>query len=358
MAKAKPKTFYTYRDLVNMIRLNEGERPFYIYGKDIYIAERLITNLYVQQLNESFLDFNFKKVDAKKMSVASLIDECNVLPVFDNKKCIFVYDSPIFSKNKSYEKQAKELIAYLEEIPDYLMLVFFSEENATWSNSAFGFFMKNNAALDLSNAHSRLMAEWLRAGAKSISLDISSQNVDYLIEYCGHHANTPEVNARMLYTELVKLADYCDDKEVTQDAIQRICTPYGNESLEEMLCSLNEKKVSEVLYLSDMLMKNNVYPTVLLSALSNNFMVMLFYKELAKEKNVTVWDMLSEVKKSDMLRYTHKERLENIMNQSKNYSRVKIYETLVACAKYDDDVKSGKVDAKAGFLQLLCHICA
>lgn len=356
MAKAKPKIFYSYRDLVNNLRAGEGNIPFYIYGKDSYIAERLITNLYTQQLNENFLSFNLKKLDAKKMSAENLIDECNVLPVFDTKKCLLIYDSPIFSKNKSYEKQAKELIAYLEEMPEYLLLAFFSEENAAWSNTAFSYFLKKNAALDFGTAPERLMGEWLGAGAKSIALSISQQNADYLMRYCGYDAAGEEVNARMLYTELMKLSSYCDGREVTKEDIRSICTPYGNESLDEMLNGLNEKKLSEALSLSVSLMKNNIYPTVLLNAVANNFLTMLLYKEHEKNKRMAVWDMLSVIKQIDMLRYARKERVENIMRHSKNFTREKICDIIVAAAKYDDEVKSGKIDAKAGFEQLLCHI--
>jgi len=356
MAKAKPKNFYSYRDLVDTVRFSGAKRPFYIYGKDMYIAERLITNLYTRQLNESFLDFNFRKLDAKKMSVDSIIDECNVLPVFDDKKCVFVYDSPIFSKNKSYEKQAKELIAYLDELPDYLMLVFFSEESAVWSSVAFSYFTKKDAALDFSNVSGRLMNEWLMAGAKSLSLEISAQNMNYLVRHCGHDTGTQEVNARMLYTELTKLSSYCAGREVRQEDIKTICTSYANESMEEMLFRLSEKKLSEALYLSDALMKNNVYPTVILSAVSNHFMVMLFYKTYYEKSGVTVWEMLSEVKKTDMLRYVPKERLEKIMHQSGRFQTEEIREMIVACARYDEAVKSGKTDAKTGLMQLLCYI--
>lgn len=86
-------------------------------------------------------------------------------------RCLMIKNASLFMtarffQNKSYEKQAKELIAYLDELPDYLMLVFFSEESAVWSGVAFSYFTKKDAALDFSNVSGRLMNEWLMAGAK------------------------------------------------------------------------------------------------------------------------------------------------------------------------------------------------
>ncbi len=69
----------------------------YLRKRHVYCGTTDYKFIYSTAQRELF-GFQLQKLDAKKMSVDGIIDECNVLPVFDDKKCVFVYDSPIFQK--------------------------------------------------------------------------------------------------------------------------------------------------------------------------------------------------------------------------------------------------------------------
>lgn len=357
MSKTK-KDPKTYRN-INEISKDIFKQALYLYGKDIFIANDIIDDVINKNFNASVKELNIKVIDGKKAKIEDIADEMNALPVFDKYKLIIVKNSVLFEKNsKTDASKVKELIKLLDEKPDYLLIVFISYDMPFYYNGLFDYFKENNAAYEFDGCDIKddFMKKWLIRKASDIDFKLDLQSANFFLSYVGYYDK--DVNAEILYNELNKLSCYCADKKTadTQD-IKKICTSYMPESIDVLINELNNKNLSKASVAYEQLINSNTYPTVILSSIVFNFNIMLLYKQYSKAERLNAWDVLARIKKMNSIKYARHENVDNALKSCGNFSERKIKSIIYTCAKYDNGVKSGIIDARTGFERILYFIC-
>lgn len=355
--KKNPKTYKN----IDEISKDIFKKALYLYGKDIYVANSLIDNIINQNFNAELKELNVKKIDGKKAKAEDIIDEINALPVFDRYKLIIVKNSALFEKNnKSETSKTNELIKLLKEKPDYLLIIFVSQDLPYWSNSLFEYFKDNETAYELDGCDIKdeFIKKWLISKASDIDFKLDMKSAQSFLSYIGYYDGGTDVNAEVLYNELNKLSCFCADKKTAdEDDIKKICTSYMPESIDILINAVNNKNLSQASVAFEQLIKNNIYPTVILSAVVSNFNIMLLYKQYSKSVKLNAWDILAKIKKMNSIKYARYENVDNILKSSGNFSEKKIKSIIYTCAKYDNGVKSGIIEADIGFERILYFIC-
>ncbi len=355
------KRVYSYRDLEKTDKLLY-EKALYIYGKDNFIAEQRIKNQCGASMNMDLKELNMKTIDGRKAKPEDIINEINTPPVFDKYKLITVKNSALFEKNaKSDNKQIQLLIDALQEKYEDILFVFLSDDMPYWSNALFGYFKETNTAFELNGCDEKTsyMKNWIRKQAKDSGINLSEQCAGFMLDYVGYYEEGNKVNARMLSMELSKLYSYCLGKhDIETDDIKKICSAYFAESIDILINALNRKDLLPAMRAYEQLIKNNIYPTVILTAIVSNFNMMLLYKQYSKNTNLNAWDMLSKVRKLKSIKYARLTGIQNIIQHQSMFYEIKIKSILFVCAKYDNAVKSGTLEAKLGLERIIYFICS
>jgi DNA polymerase-3 subunit delta len=360
MAKLNKKS-YSYEDLE---KINQFifKKVLYIYGKDNYIAEQSIKIICNECMNRSLKELNMKTIDGRKAKLEDIINEINTPPVFDRYKLIIVKNSVLFGKNaKSDTKQIQKFISVLEEKYEDILLVFLSDDVPYWSNKLFEYFKEANAAFELNGCdeQSNYMKNWLYKQARDSDMNLSDECAAFMLAYVGYYEEASEVNARMLIMELAKLSGYCLGKNsIDKEDIKNICSAYFAESIDVFIGDLNNKDLILAMRTYEQLMENNIYPTVILAAIVSNFNMMLLYKQYSKNMKLNAWDMLSRVKKLKSIRYARLTGIQNVIRHQSKFGEKKLKSILLVCAKYDNAVKSGALEAKIGLERIIYFICS
>ncbi len=373
--KKNPKTYKNIDEIAKDI----FKKALYLYGKDIFIVNDIIDDIINKNFNASVRELNVKTIDGKKAKAEDIADEMNALPVFDKYKLLIVKNSILFEKsnkpdalkekddksNTSKEKGAKtetskvnELIKLLKEKPDYLLIVFISLEMPFYYNVLSNYFKENDAAYELDGCDIKdeFIKKWIISKASEIDFNLDMQSANFFLSHIGYYDK--DVNAEILYNELNKLSCYCADKKTADnDDIKKVCTSYIPESIDILINAVNNKNLSQACIAFEHLTNNNTYPTVILSSIVTNFNIMLLYKQYSKSAKLNAWDMLAKIKKMNSIKYARYENVDNILKSSSNFSERKIKSIIYTCAKYDNGVKSGIIDARTGFERILYFIC-
>ena len=92
-----------------------------MYGDEAYLKQQYKHNL-VKALNPDGDTMNFSRFEGKGIEVRELIDLCETMPFFADRRVVLIEDSGFF-KNK-----CDELAEYMKELPDYAVLVFAESE--------------------------------------------------------------------------------------------------------------------------------------------------------------------------------------------------------------------------------------
>ena len=95
------------------IKSGNFKQAYLLYGDEAYLKQQYKHNL-VKALNPDDDTMNFSHYEGKGVDVKQLIDLCETMPFFAERRVILLEDTGFF-KNKS-----EELADYMKELPDYL----------------------------------------------------------------------------------------------------------------------------------------------------------------------------------------------------------------------------------------------
>ena len=97
-------------------------KPAYLlYGEEKYLIRQYRDRL-VQALVPDADTMNFARYTGKDVNIPEVIDLCETIPFFADRRVILLEDTGFF-KNK-----CDELADYMKELPEYLVLLFTEEQ--------------------------------------------------------------------------------------------------------------------------------------------------------------------------------------------------------------------------------------
>ena len=99
------------------IKSGNFKQAYLLYGEEAYLKQQYKHKL-VQALNPDGDTMNFSHYEGKGIDVKQLIDLCETMPFFADRRVVLLEDTGFF-KNKS-----EELADYMKELPDYLCMVY------------------------------------------------------------------------------------------------------------------------------------------------------------------------------------------------------------------------------------------
>ena len=103
--------------------LKEGTvRCAYIfYGEESYLREYYLGALRKALVPAGFEEFNYHRLEGKDLTVQTLVEAAEAMPMMTERTLIVVTDFDLF---KLGEEQREKLIALLEDVPPYCCLAF------------------------------------------------------------------------------------------------------------------------------------------------------------------------------------------------------------------------------------------
>ena len=109
------------KNLQEDIKTGNFKNAYLLFGEEAYLKIQYKEKL-IHALNPDDDTMNFSKYEGKGIEARELIDLCETMPFFADRRVVLVENSGFF-KNK-----CDELADYMKELPDYLRMVFVEEE--------------------------------------------------------------------------------------------------------------------------------------------------------------------------------------------------------------------------------------
>lgn len=103
------------------IKTGNFRQAYLLYGEETYLKQQYKQNL-AKALNPDGDTMNFSHYEGKGIDVKQLIDLCETMQFFADRRVILLEDTGFF-KNK-----CDELADYMKELPEYLCLIFAESE--------------------------------------------------------------------------------------------------------------------------------------------------------------------------------------------------------------------------------------
>ena len=254
---------YQARDQLQKAEISEQKMAM------LYLKQQYKHKL-VQALNPEDDTMNFNHYEGRNIDVKELIDLCETMPFFADRRVILLEDTGFF-KNK-----CDELADYMKELPDYLCLIFVENEvdkrnrmyKAVKAAGRIGEFVQQDE---------KTLMRWAAGLLKKEGKMITQRDMELLLTMTG-------VDMGNLRMELEKIISYTGDRDVvTGEDIQQVCTTQTQNKIFDMVRAVTEKNQKRALDLYYDLLTLKEPPMRILFLLAKQFRQLLLVKEYAEE---------------------------------------------------------------------------
>ena len=218
-AKKAPKTNEAYQKFKADLSAGAVGCAYIFYGEESYLREYYLEELRKKLVPVGFEEFNYHRLEGKDLTVQTLTEMAEAMPMLSERTLIVVTDFDIF---KLGEEQREKLIGLLEDIPPYCCLVFVYDTVAYKPNKTMKKLCKaigdHVQAVEFRAQDSSDLVAWIVRRFRALDKEIDRQTAEYLIFTCGGLMTG-------LVPEIQKIGAYAKGKAITQKDIDDVADP-------------------------------------------------------------------------------------------------------------------------------------
>lgn len=224
----------------------------------------------MKALNPDEDTMNFSRYEGKGVEVKGLIDLCETMPFFAERRVILLEDTGFF-KNK-----CDELADYMKELPDYVYMI--CAESEVDKRSRMYKAVKNcGRIVEFARQDEKTLMRWAAGILGKEGRKITQRDMELLLTKTG-------IDMGNLRMELEKLISYTEGRDiVTAEDIEEVCTTQTTNKIFDMVRAVTEKNQKRALELYYDLLTLKEPPMRILFLLAKQYRQLLLTKKMTAE---------------------------------------------------------------------------
>lgn len=323
---------------------NKSFNSLYLfYGEEDYLKKFYLSSIEKIILAEDQTGLNKIVIDGK-VEVQKIIEACETMPVFCEKKLVIVKNSGMFKPKKegSGKQNTKDdLLDYLEEVPSYTCLIFF-EEGIDKRLKIVDVVKKKGLIVEFPFQKQPELVKWVVKAVKSNSKEIDTDTASYLIDIS-------EPGMTEILNEINKVILFLGDRtKVTVDDIKKVCTKSVKSRIFDLTDAIAEKNANTALkLLNDMIILKEPLPKIL-------FMIARQLRHTLEMKLLCSSGMgIKEAcSKMGITPYVGNK----ILKQANSFSKDKLTAAIKEALELDLSIKTGRINDRTAAELLICNL--
>jgi len=278
------------KQIVSAIKSGNLGGLYFIFGNENQLKLHYANEIAKKSVDENFADFNLRKYDGTTVSIETLKDAVEALPVFGKGTCVLISDLPINNLKKIDYENLKSVLGNIPKTCSFILLMDTVEkkkskdkENGQADESKnqgetsekkidawdeiLEIAIKDGLAIELNNRPAASLAGQLvrKAADKGYALD--ENTAFYLVESVGS-------DIANLNSELDKLCGYVKGFIITVNDIDAVAVKTIEARTYDMIDSLIAGNSRSAYQILDILFAQKVEPLMIVGALIYPFMDM------------------------------------------------------------------------------------
>lgn len=251
------------------IKTGNFKQSYLLFGEEAYLKQQYKEKL-LNALNPDGDTMNFSRYEGKGIDVKQVIDLCETMPFFADRRIILLEDTGFF-KNK-----CEELADYMKSLPDYLVLVF-AESEVDKRSRMYKAVKSSGRVTEFAKQDEKTLMRWAAGILGKEGKKITQRDMEFFLTKTG----TDMGNIRM---ELEKLVAYTEGKDiVAAEDIEAVCVTQTTNKIFDMVRAVTEKNQKKALELYYDLLTLKEPPMRILFLLAKQFRQLLLTKKMAGE---------------------------------------------------------------------------
>ncbi len=305
-------------------------------GDEAYLKHQYFLKLR-DAVGASDSNINVSLFEGKNIDVGALIDTAETLPVFADRRVVFI-------RNSGFFKDANEkFTSYMEDPAESTMFVF-CEDEVDKRSKLYKTVNAKGYVCEFNILREDELLQWIGSVLKKENRKISGDTARLLLDRTGFDMN-------QIKAELEKLIAYTDGSDVvTAEDVEAVCSRALSDDIFKLINAASEKNRKKVFEFYSDLYALRVSPVKIIAVLGTTYLRLLRIKELRREGKPE-----SEIAKIlGMNPYVVKKYGISL----KNVGRQTLYDNLTMCAEADEAFKSGLMTDWLCLETLLVKLCS
>lgn len=302
---------------------------YLLYGSEKYLIDKEIKNIIN---NNNVGIFNTNSYDLNIDSLYHVIEDCQIISLFGDKKVILVYNSNIFTaKKNNIEQDTTILENYLNSVnPDTILIFVLYEDKLDERKKILKNLKKIGTVKNFDgNTNINILVKDMFSGYQ-----ISNNVVNLLIDRVGK-------NLAVLEQEVSKIKTYKDnDLNITDSDIIMLTHKSFDIDIFALIEAIVSKNKKTALNIYNEMLKYNEEPVKIIVMLANQFRIIYQAKQMYK-KGYTESDIASTLG-------IHPYRIKLALNKAREYSSENLLKYLKKLSDLDIGIKTGNINKEIG----------
>ncbi len=267
---------------------------FYIlHGEDELSRTETLNQLRAKMGDPQFADLNTTQFDGRKLSLSELTHACDAVPFLTDKRLVIVEgmlarfdprqrksdDDAGEIEEEANPTLAKDLIAYLERLPESTRLVFIETKMLAKNNSVYKYATaiddkKKAFVKDFAAPKENALPKWIQDRVKAKGGTIDGNAVAELAAHIG-------ADLRLLDNEIEKLLTYRANETIRAEDVRALVAPVRESDIFALVDAVGRSDPRNALTLLHAQLDHNAAPVYLMSMITRQFRLLLQMKDLA-----------------------------------------------------------------------------
>ena len=312
------------------IKKGEFKSVYLLYGEEEYLKKQYRDRLKNAIAGDDTMNYSY--YDSDNASVKDIIDVCETLPFFAQKRLVIMENTGFLKSSND------ELADYIKHIPDYLVVVMV-EKDVDKRNKVYKAVDSVGYICEMKPQTTATLEKWIAGLLAKDNLKISREACDLILDKTG-------AGMDYIRQETEKLVSYCQGRDVvTVEDVEKVCATQTTSHIFDMISAIANKKQQQALDLYYDLLELKEPPMRILFMISRQFNLMLQAKDLSsrgmnREQVAHTMGVQSFI-------------AGKCINQCRNFSMGELKSGLAESVNTESLIKSGMMDENIGVEMLL-----
>lgn len=307
------------------IKKGEFKSVYLLYGEEEYLKKQYRDRLKNAIAGDDTMNYSY--YDSDNASVKDIIDVCETLPFFAQKRLVIMENTGFLKSSND------ELADYIKHIPDYLVIVMV-EKDVDKRNKVYKAVDSVGYVCEMKPQTTATLEKWIAGLLAKDNLKISREACDLILDKTG-------AGMDYIKQEIEKLVSYCQGRDVvTVEDVEKVCTTQTTSHIFDMISAIANKKQQQALDLYYDLLELKEPPMRILYLIVRQFNGILQVKDLMSRR-ISGKEIASKIGAAPFVASKYQA-------QAKYFEMNTLLDALNECAKTEEAVKQGRLNDRLG----------
>jgi len=329
---------HSYKKIEEDLKDGNIKNVLLLYGKEQYLVKWSVDAVLKKYIDDEYRAFDFFEIDAEKATIDSVIENCETLSMFSEKRVVYLPGFTLIEGGRSKnipESDEKLLSEYIKKIPDSCLLLI-TAVKPDKRKRLYKEIVSFGGSYDFEPLDERTLRNFVEKRFKLMGKSIKASAADEFIRSCGYFLKETDYTLYNLENEIKKIASHADGEEILLSDILEVISGDVETSIFAIIDAVgnnNKEEAFKILY-NLLGAGGSIFPIVAL--LASLFETILEVKELKEEGKLP-----SQIRS---ILGIHEYRIKKASSAADAYSKDRLKDILKKVYQIEKNIKTGLMD--------------